>query len=100
MMPEVKSKVLLILPSETLDRARVVVGRATATLKLPVSLQIVLRALIEEGLKQAGSEIVLENIERQVQAVRRVRSLARQGGRSQQQRADRRSTRARARSRT
>src|SRR3990172_1735188 len=33
-------------------RARVLAGKATTTLKLPVSLQIVLRAFIEEGLKR------------------------------------------------
>jgi len=47
-----KTRVLLILSQDVLDRARVCAGRATATLKLPVSLQIVLRALIERA--QAG----------------------------------------------
>ena len=44
-----KTKVLLILTQDVLDRARVL---ATTALKVPVSLQIVLRALIEVGLKR------------------------------------------------
>ena len=40
-----KARVLLLLSQDALDRARVCAGQATATLKLPVSLQIVLRAL-------------------------------------------------------
>lgn len=79
-MFENKSRVLLILPQDVLDRARVVAGKATTTLKLPVSLQIVLRALIEEGLKRDGDRSVLANIAAQSQAVRRIRSLARKGG--------------------
>lgn len=43
------ARVLLILSQDVLDQARVVAGRATAMLKLPGSLQIVLRALIVEG---------------------------------------------------
>ena len=42
-----KTRVLLVLPAEVLDRARVFAGKATTALKLPVSVQIVLRALIE-----------------------------------------------------
>jgi hypothetical protein len=79
-MFENKSRVLLILPQDVLDRARVVAGKATTALKLPVSLQIVLRALIEEGLKRDGDRGVLANIAAQAQAVRRIRSLARKGG--------------------
>ena len=45
-MLENKTRVLLILSQDVLDRARVFSGKATSTLKLPVSLQIVLRALI------------------------------------------------------
>jgi hypothetical protein len=77
-MFENKTKVLLILPQDILDRARVLAGEATTTLKLPVSLQIVLRALIEEGLKRNGDRSLFANIEGQALAVRRIRSL---GGR-------------------
>jgi hypothetical protein len=74
-----KTRVLLVLPQDVLDRARVMAGKATTTLKLPVSVQIVLRALIEEGLKRDGERSLLGNIEDQAQAVRRIRSLAGQG---------------------
>ena len=81
MMFENKTRVLLILPQDVLDRARVLAGKATTTLKLPVSLQIVLRALIEEGLKRDGDRNLLANVERQAQAVRQIRRLAgRRGG--------------------
>ena len=79
-MFENKTKVLLILPQDALDRARVLAGKATTTFKLPVSLQIVLRALIEEGLAREGDRNLLANIEGQAQAVRRIRSLAGRGG--------------------
>jgi hypothetical protein len=46
-------------------------------LKLPISLQIVLRALIEEGLKHDDDRNLLANVEGQAQAVRRIRRLAR-----------------------
>ncbi len=75
-MFEDESRVLLILPREVLDHARVLAGKATTVLKLPVSLQIVLRALVEEGLKREGDRRLLANIEAQAQAVRRIRSLA------------------------
>ena len=78
-MFENKTRVLLILPQDVLDRARVVAGKATTTLKLPVSLQIVLRALIEEGLKRDGDPVLFANVERQAKAVRHIRSLARRG---------------------
>jgi hypothetical protein len=68
-----KTKVLLVLPSDVLDRARVLAGRATTELRLPVSLQIVLRALIEDGLKQSNSPALLANFERQALAVRDIR---------------------------
>ena len=77
-----KTRVLLIMSQDVLDRARVAAGRATTTLKLPVSLQIVLRALIEEGLKRGNNGMLLANIERQVHAVRHIRRVARQGGRA------------------
>src|SRR2546426_11690151 len=57
-----KTKVLLILTQDVLDRARVLAGKATAVLKLPVSLQIVLRALIEVGLEQEDRPVFLANI--------------------------------------
>jgi hypothetical protein len=76
-MFEQKSRVLLVLPQDILDRARVLAGKATTMLKLPVSLQIVLRALIEEGLKREGDRNLLANVEGQAQAVRRIRRLAR-----------------------
>jgi hypothetical protein len=75
-----KTKVLLMLTQDVLDRARVLAGKATAALKLPVSLQIVLRALIEVGLKQEDSPALLANIEDQAKAVRLQRSVARRDG--------------------
>ncbi|OGK98152.1 MAG: hypothetical protein A3I14_18955 [Candidatus Rokubacteria bacterium RIFCSPLOWO2_02_FULL_73_56] len=77
MMLETRAKVLLILSQDVLDRARVLAGKATTALKLPVSLQIVLRALLEEGLKRDGSPALLANIEGQAQAVRQRRGAAR-----------------------
>ena len=86
------ARVLLILPRDVLDRARVLAGKATATFKLPVSLQIVLRALIGEGLKRADDPALLANVEGQAKAVRHMRSVARQDGRAQKQGGDRRLT--------
>lgn len=63
-----------MLPQAVLDRARVFAGEATSKLKRPVSLQMVLRALIDEGLKRTGDRAVLANIEGQVQVVREIRS--------------------------
>lgn len=82
-MFENKTRVLLVISQDVLDRARVLAGRATVTLKLPVSLQIVLRALIEEGLKRAGDPVLLANVEGQAKAVRHIRSTARHGGRAE-----------------
>jgi hypothetical protein len=90
-MFEIKAKVLLMLPQDLLDRARVLAGKATTTLKLPVSLQIVLRALIEDGLKRDGDPALFANVERQAQAVRHIRRVARQGGRAEGGDGDRRS---------
>lgn len=78
-----KTRVLLILSQDVLDRARVFSGKATTALKLPVSLQIVLRALIEEGLKRSTDPALLANVEGQAKAVRHIRSVARQGGRGE-----------------
>jgi hypothetical protein len=71
-----EAKVLLSLSQAVLDRARVLSGRATVTLKLPVSLQIVLRALIGEGLEGAASPRFLADIENQAKAVRHRRRAA------------------------
>jgi hypothetical protein len=82
-MLENKSKVLLILSQDVVDQARIVAGKAMVTLKLPVSLQIVLRALIEDGLKRDDRPTLLANVESQAKAVRRLRSVARQGRRAE-----------------
>ena len=56
-----QTRTVLILPQALLDRARVFAGEATSQLKRMVSLQMVLRALIDEGLKQHGGRGVLAN---------------------------------------
>ena len=84
-----KTRVLLILPQEVLDRARAYAGRATARLTLAVSLQIVLRALIEEGLKWDDNPALLANVEAQARAVRHIRSAARRRGRGEDDQGDR-----------
>lgn len=73
-MFEDKTRVLLVVPREVVDRARVYAGAATTKLKRPVSLQMVLRALIDEGLKRDGDRAILANVEEQVQAILRIRS--------------------------
>lgn len=73
-MFEDKTRVLLVLPQEVLDRARVFAGSATTRFKRPVSLQMVLRALIDEGLKRNGDRAILANVEAQIQAILRIRS--------------------------
>jgi hypothetical protein len=75
-----KTKVLLVLTQDVLDRARVLAGKATTALKLPVSLQIVLRALIEEGLKRDNYPALFANVESQAKAVRHQRSIAGRAG--------------------
>src|SRR5207247_9133342 len=90
-MLENKTTVLLILSQDVLDQARVVAGKATITLKLPVSLQIVLRALIEEGLKRDDHPALLANVEGQAKAARRLRSVSRQRGRAEAEPEGRRS---------
>jgi hypothetical protein len=72
-----KARVLLILPQEVLDRARVFAGESITRLKAPVSLQMVLRALIDEGLKRDRDRAIVANIEGQMQAVRAIRSRGR-----------------------
>lgn len=76
-MFEHETRVLIILPRELVDRARSLAGRATVSLKRPVSLQIVLRALIEEGLRRPTEAGLLANVSRQAETVRRIRSEAR-----------------------
>lgn len=76
-MFENEARVLMILPRDLVDRARAVAGRATMSMKLPVSLQIVFRALIEEGLKRPGDQAILANVGRQAETVRRIRTEAR-----------------------
>ena len=75
-MFEDETRVLVILPRATVDRARRLAGRATIAMKLPVSLQIVVRALLEEGLKRPGDPALLANVGLQAEAVRRIRSEA------------------------
>ena len=76
-MFEDKARVLLILPQEVLDRARVFAVESITRLKAPVSLQMVLRALIDEGLKRDRDRAIVANIEVQMQAVRAIRSRGR-----------------------
>jgi hypothetical protein len=93
---ENRARVLLILSEDVLARARVLAGKATVKLKLPVSLQIILRALIEEGLKRENHPALLANIEGHANAIRRTRRLARRragadvGGRASSTAASRR----------
>ncbi len=79
-MLENRTRLLLILSKDLLDQARVIAGRATTALKLPVSLQIVLRALIWVGLKRESHPALVANIESQARAVRQKRSGARRAG--------------------
>lgn len=72
-----ETRVLVILPRDLVDRARVLAGRATTSMRLPVSVQIVLRALIEEGLKRPTDPGLLGNVSRQAETVRRIRREAR-----------------------
>ncbi len=79
-MFEDRARVLLILPRDVLDRARVFAGEAMTKLKGPVSLQMVLRALIDQGLRRERGRSLLTNIEVQMRAVREVRSRGRRPG--------------------
>jgi hypothetical protein len=76
-MFESETRVLVIVPRDLVDRVRVLAGRATTSLKLSVSSQIVFRALIEEGLRRPSDPALLANISRQAQTVRRIRQEAR-----------------------
>jgi hypothetical protein len=77
---ENNTRLLLILSQDLLDQARVIAGRATTAFKLPVSLQIVLRALIWVGLKRDSHSALFANIESQAKAVREKRSRTRRAG--------------------
>jgi hypothetical protein len=78
-MVENRARVLLILPENVLSEARVLAGKATVKLKLPVSLQITLRALIEEGLKRQNQPALLATIEAHANEIRHTRRLAARG---------------------
>jgi len=79
-----KTRLLLILSQDSLDQARVIAGRATTAFKLPVSLQIVLRALIWVGLKRESHSALFANIESQAKAVRQKRSRTHRVGEGRQ----------------
>jgi len=72
-----EARVLVILPRDLVDRARVLAGRATTSMRLPVSMQIILRALIEEGLRRPTDPRLQANVSRQAETVRRIRREAR-----------------------
>jgi hypothetical protein len=76
-MVDNRTRVLLILSRDIVDRARVFAGKTTIALKLPVSLQIVLRALIEEGLRRDDDPALLATVAGQARAVRHKRTVAR-----------------------
>jgi len=87
-----ETRVLVTLPRDLADRARVLAGRATTSTRLPISLQIALRALIEEGLRHPTDPRLVANVSRQAETIRRLR---RGGGRrptAARTRAPRRST--------
>ena len=72
-----ETRVLVIVPRDLVDRARALAGRATTSMRLPVSLQIVIRGLIEEGLRHPRNPRLLANVRRQAETVRRIRREAR-----------------------
>jgi hypothetical protein len=86
-----RTRVLLIVSRPVLDQARMLAGTATATLRIPVSLQIVLRVLIEEGLRREHGAAVLAGLDREAQAVRRRRGQGRRPGPAARRPASRRS---------
>jgi hypothetical protein len=79
-MFENKTRVLLILSQEILDQARVLAGKATTALKLPVSLQIVLRALLEVGARRETHAALVASVESQAKAVHQRRRSRRRAG--------------------
>ena len=75
------TRVLLILSQDVLDQARVLAGKTTSVLKLPVSLQVVLRALLEVGLRRENHAALVASVESQAKAVhQRRRWVGRAGG--------------------
>jgi hypothetical protein len=80
MILENKTRLLLFLSQDVVDQARVIAGKATTVLKLPVSLQTVLRALIWVGLKRESSAALFAKIESQTRAIRLKRSGERRRG--------------------
>lgn len=70
---ENRSRVLLILSQDALGQARVLAGTMTATLRISVSLQIILRALIEHGLKRRNHPDLAATIEAHATAIRHAR---------------------------
>ena len=78
-MLEDTTRVLLILSAKVLDRARVLAGQTTIALKLPVSLQVVVRALIEVGLRRENHAALVASVESQAKAVHQRRSGSRAG---------------------
>jgi hypothetical protein len=80
MILENKTRLLLILSQDVVDQARVMAGKATTVLKLPVSLQTVLRALIWVGLKRESHPALFAKIESQARAIRLKRSRERRRG--------------------
>ena len=79
-MSDNTARVLLILSQDILDRARVLAGKTTTALKRPVSLQIVLRALLEIGLKPENRPALAASVESQAQAVHQRRRLRGRAG--------------------
>ena len=80
MILENRTRLLLILSQDVVDQARVIAGKATTVLKLPVSLQTVLRALIWVGLKRESHPALFAKIESQARAIRLKRSRERRRG--------------------
>ena len=78
-MVDNQTRVLLILSQDILDQARVLAGKTTTALKISVSLQIVLRALLEVGLRRENHAALVAGIEAEAKAVRLRR---RSGGRA------------------
>jgi hypothetical protein len=81
-MFENTARVLLILSQPILDRARVLAGQTTTVLKRPVSVQIVLRALLEVGLKRENRPALVASVESQAHAVHQRRRLRGRAGRA------------------